>query len=98
MPVAYAQQRLLLKVTEHGDRSILSPDGVEVARHRVAVGQQLRIIEPAHYHALHTSQPAQTHAPSRPAPGAADPPVVLGAPHVEIRPLSVYDQLTEVLP
>lgn len=97
VPVAYAQQRLLLKVTEHGDLSILSPDGVEVARHRVAVGQQLRIIEPAHYHALHTSQPAQTHAPSRPAPGAADPPVVLGAPHVEIRPLSVYDQLAEVL-
>jgi transposase len=98
VPAVYAQQRLVLRVTEQGELIILSPHGHEVARHTVARGQQQRIIQAAHYQSLHPAASPPVSAPlilgPRP-PSADDLAVLLGAPAVEKRPLALYDQFLE---
>jgi transposase len=97
VPAAYAQRELLVKETEQGQLIALTLEGEEIARHRLALGRNQRIVEPAHYQGL--------YAQARPAkrPGAtqiqlAEPELVslLAAPTVEVRRLSLYDQVLEV--
>jgi transposase len=97
VPAAYAQRELLVKEAEQGKLIVFTLEGEEIARHRLALGRNQRIVEPAHYQGL--------YAQARPAkrPGAtqiqvAEPELasLLAAPTVEVRLLSLYDQVLEV--
>ena len=91
VPAAYVQQQLCLRVTEAGDRFILHPNGQQLAHHRLSTGKNQRIVQAAHYQG-HTDggMPPRTHSVKQvPRP-------MWDAPSVEVRPLSVYAQCTEV--
>jgi transposase len=96
VPAAYAQQSLQIKVTEQEDLIICSALGQEIARHRLLHGQRERSLMPQHYQGL----PVPTSPVVRGRPVACqEPPQEAStapfweAPVVEIRPLSVYDQV-----
>lgn len=96
VPASAARQRLLVRETEAGDLIIIGPDGVEVARHRLARGVNQRLIVPAHYDGL--GRPVPSLAPARSGavqvgPAATQLP---DAPVVEVRSLSDYDQVIGV--
>lgn len=95
VPFAYAQQSLMVKETEAGELIVLSVQGVEVARHRLAVGSHQRILDPAHYQGLRTmtSPPKRSAAVQVPATSLAG--LVLAAPLVEVRSLHEYEQMVE---
>jgi len=97
VPAAYAKRELLVKETEQGKLIVLTLEGEEIARHRLALGRNQRVVEPAHYQGIY----AQARSPKR--PGAtqiqvAEPELasLLAAPTVEVRLLSLYDQVLEV--
>ncbi len=98
VPAAYAQQQLLLKVTEQGALLILTPQGIELARHTLALTHNQRMVVADHYASLNT----RTLAPQRPSaqqvPAVTAPPFALAAPTVEVRSLSEYQQWLEVAP
>jgi transposase len=96
VPAAYVVQRLQVKETSEGELLIFSPQGKEIACHRVATGHGQRIVQPEHYAGLK----AVYHRPKRAgAVQIVSPPSPLAealvAPQVEVRPLSVYDELLE---
>jgi transposase len=96
VPAAYVCQNLMVKETAEGDLLIFSPQNEEIARHRAAIGRHQRIVQPAHYAGLE----AVSQRPKRAgAVQIASPPSPLAdwvaAPPVEVRPLSVYDELLE---
>lgn len=97
VPARYASQPLTLKHTEADDLLILNAADQEVARHHLAAGRHQRIIQPSHYQGLKASvRPTKRATASQ---VLVEPPslgVVLAAPTVEARPLSVYDALVEV--
>ena len=87
VPAAWANQILLVKETEDRQLIILNAFGEVVAQHRKLPGRHKRAIVAEHYAGLpvvaaKTSQAIQTPA--------------LPAPQVEVRPLSIYGQLSEV--
>jgi hypothetical protein len=94
VPAAYAQQDLVVKATESGDVRVLTPQGIEIARHRLARGHGERVVLAAHYAGL----PGKTGPAGRPQArqllGPA-PDLQGSAPLVEIRPLAVYEQVLE---
>ena len=93
---AYAAQPLTVKHTEQDELLIVNERGEEVARYPLSDGRHQRIIVSAHYPALPQPAEALKRAPavqvSERVPSLA---VVLLAPAVEARPLSVYDELLE---
>ncbi|MFN8472826.1 MAG: IS21 family transposase [Anaerolineae bacterium] len=96
VPAAYVRQPLLLKHTEHDELVIFDEQGQEIARHVVAIGRHQRILVAAHYAGVLTT----SHAPKRPKARQLEPTdpslaMVVVAPEVEVRPLSVYDQMLE---
>jgi hypothetical protein len=96
LPAAYVCQTLMVKETAEGDLLIFSPQNKEIARHRLAAGRHQRVVQPAHYAGLN----AVSQRPKRPgAVQIAAPPSPLAGwldgPPVEVRPLSVYDELLE---
>ena len=96
VPAAYAQQSLQIKVTEQEDLIICSPLGQEIARHRLLHGQRERSLVPQHYQGLAVptspvvrGRPVAGQGPAHEEAAAA----FWEAPVVEVRPLSVYDQV-----
>lgn len=96
MPAAYVCQQLMVKETVAGDVLILSPQGDEIARHRLATGRYQRVVVPEHYAGLR----AVSQRPKRAGAVQLAAPTVplaewLAAPPVEVRPLSVYEEVLE---
>jgi transposase len=88
VPAAFARQHLI----------VLSQQGEEVARHRLACGRNQRIIVAAHYQGISTTSqlPIRAGAVQLALPESVLFP--LGpAPVVEARPLSAYDACVEVV-
>ena len=96
VPAAWAQKMLLVKETEDRQLIILNGLGEIVAQHPKLPGRYKRAIIAAHYAGLpllaRQKPPAQAlQTPSVSGVGPGD------APQVEVRPLSVYGQLSEVV-
>jgi hypothetical protein len=94
---AHAGQQLLVRETEDEELVVLSAQGAEVARHRLAAGANRRVVVPAHYAALQRDPAAAARrsvgSPARPVPDGLGVP---DAPPVEARPLAEYDRLLGV--
>lgn len=93
VPAAYARKTLQVKTTEAGEVVICSEVGHELARHRVLLGRQERSMQAEHYRGLglpaaHVEQIAPVEEKSQEAHAR-----FWDAPVVEVRSLSVYDQL-----
>jgi hypothetical protein len=86
-------KRKRLKITEAGEMVICSEVGQELARHRVLLGRRERSVQAEHYRGLGTSAPRveEARAVQEISPVATS--TFWDAPVVEVRPLSVYDQL-----
>jgi hypothetical protein len=89
----------MIRVSEGAELSVLSLDGEVIARHRLAVGSNQRIVVTEHYQGLHMG------TGSRGRPGAVQVPVAdlsavpwPDAPVVEARPLAAYQDLLEMSP
>ena len=99
IPAAYVCQRLLVKETAEGDVLIFSPEGGEIARHRLAKGRYQRVVRPEHYAGLKAVSSRSRRAgavQSTPLPSQLGE--WLAAPAVEARPLDVYEKLLESAP
>ena len=99
VPAQYATERVLVKVTEGGELSVLNQQGEIIAWHPLTVGSNQRIVTSEHYKSLHLS----THTPAKPGAlqvAAVDlsPTPWPDAPAVEVRPLDAYGELVEVMP
>ena len=96
VPMAYVGQQLMVKETAAGEVLIFSPQGEELARHRLASGRYQRIVQPTHYAGLKATSPRLQRAGAMQiAPSTPPLPEWLAAPSVEVRPLSVYEELLE---
>ena len=96
VPMAHVGQQLMVKETDAGEVLIFSPQGEEIARHRLASGRYQRIVQPKHYAGLKATSPhLQRAGATQIAPPTAPLPEWLAAPSVEVRPLSVYEELLE---
>jgi transposase len=96
VPAAWANKMLLVKETEDRQLIILNALGEVVAHHRKLPGRYKRVIVAAHYAGLPVlaTKAMSAQAIQRlPADGAFP---ALPAPQVEVRPLSIYGQLSEV--
>ena len=93
VPAAYARKTLQVKITEAGELVIGSEVGHELARHRILLGRQERSVQAEHYRGLGTPTPRIEQASARQEISPLDPSMFRDAPVVEVRPLSVYDQL-----
>ncbi|MCB0085799.1 MAG: IS21 family transposase [Caldilineaceae bacterium] len=98
VPAAYAQQQLRLRITETNTLYIYSATDDEIAHHQLSEGKSQRIVVAAHYQELHpwSARPVRQGAIQEPAPVVTYTSLVLDAPQVQTRPLSVYAQLVEV--
>lgn len=101
LPSIYARQSVQVKVTEAEDLVICSVQGTEVARHRLLLGSHQRSLQPQHYQGLRI--PSTLAVRGRPTVVQHVAPLPTAqpfweAPVVEVRSLSVYDQLMENLP
>src|SRR5436190_22091238 len=97
VPAVWAGKMLLVKETEDQQLIVLNAFGEVVAQHRKLPGRYKRAIVAAHYAGLPVlaSRTPQAQAIQSPA---TDILLILAlpAPQVEVRPLSIYDQLSEV--
>ncbi len=93
VPAAYARKTLQVKLTEAGELVIGSEVGHELARHRILLGRQERSVQAEHYRGLGTPAPRIEQALARQEIAPLDTSTFWDAPVVEVRPLSVYDQL-----
>jgi hypothetical protein len=89
----YARKTLQVKITEAQDLVICSEVGHELARHRVLLGRQERSVQADHYRGLGTPTPRVQQASAVQELLPADHTRLWDAPVVEVRSLSVYDQL-----
>jgi transposase len=96
VPAGYHKQQLLVKETERGALLILSPQGVEIARHRLAAGYRQQVVDPAHYQGVRPSAAERQPVVARQAPPAA-PAQQVAAPAVETRSLDIYQALAEAV-
>jgi transposase len=99
VPADYARKRVMIRVSEGAELSVVTLDGEIIARHRLAVGSNQRIVVAEHYQGLHMG------TGSRARPGAVQVPVAdlsavpwPDAPVVEARPLAAYQDLLEMSP
>ena len=91
-------RRKRLKITEAEELVICSEVGHELARHRVLLGRQARSVQAEHYRGLGMPVPRIEQASAVQELRPADRTLFWDAPVVEVRSLSVYDQvLQEVL-
>jgi transposase len=97
VPFVHAQQQLMLKETESGELFIFTLDGLEVARHFLALGRHQRVLVASHYDglAMVSNQKKQAGAVQRPAQAHFDQ--VLHSPQVEERSLAHYEQWLEAV-
>jgi transposase len=89
VPSDYAGQCLLVKETEDGYVLVFDAQSVEIARHRLGLSCHERIVDPAHYAKLRERHQRDAAKELWPEP--------LAGPTVETRPLSVYDEILEVV-
>jgi hypothetical protein len=94
VPAAFAQQRLLVKETPQDELVILTVPGQELARHQLAQGHWQRVIVAEHYHSLWPKSQPLAQPQMVPTPTDAIP-VRWPAPQVEVRPLSVYEEVAQ---
>ncbi len=95
VPSEYVRKTLKLKESESGQLLVLNAQDEIVAEHRLVSGHNQRIAVPAHYANIGKDK----RSPKRPTAvqlPSSDSLTGLAAPEVESRPLSWYDQLTEV--
>jgi transposase len=97
VPAAWANKMLLVKETEDRQLVILNALGEVVAQHRKLPGRHKRAIVAEHYAGLPVlaAKASQAQAFQTPTSTAGDV-RVLPALQVEVRPLSIYGQLSEV--
>jgi len=90
VPATYAQQRLLVKETEQEQLHIVSVEGEVIAHHKLADGRGQRVMQAEHYQSLWPkAQPQQLSLPTI----SLFHTFTQNAPPVEVRPLSVYDEV-----
>src|SRR5713101_5264004 len=89
VPAAWANQMLLVKETEDRQLIILNAFGEVVAQHHKLPGRHKRAIVAEHYAGLPVLAAKASRAQAIQTPA-------LPAPRVEVRPLSIYGQLSEV--
>lgn len=97
VPAEYARKTLQLKETEDERLLIFNAQDELITEHRVAAGHHQRIVVPAHYANI-----GPAGRPAKPPTAIQIMPVVScgglpAAPAVEIRALSWYEQLAEVV-
>jgi hypothetical protein len=92
-PLPTLVRRTRLKITEAGEVVIGSEVGQELARHRVLLGRRELSVQAEQYRGLGTPAPRVEPAMAKQESQAADPSRFWDAPVVEVRPLTVYDQL-----
>lgn len=96
VPAAYVCQQLMVKETADGDVLVFSPRGDEIARHLLATGRNQRVVVPEHYAGLRTATQRPKRAGAVQVVAQSAPLAEWSvAPSVEVRPLSVYEQLLE---
>jgi hypothetical protein len=93
VPALYARKTLQVKITEVQDLVICSDVGQELARHRILLGRQERSVQQDHYRGLGTPVPRVQQVSAVQEVLPADRTRFWDAPVVEVRSLSVYDQL-----
>jgi hypothetical protein len=95
VPAAYHKQRLMVKETEAEELVILTVQGAEIARHRLALGHNRRVVEPQHYRDItQITFGGRKRVTARQVTQAErDQIVSTSAPQVERRPLSWYDEV-----
>jgi hypothetical protein len=93
VPALYARKTLQVKITEAEDMVICSQVGQELARHRIVRGKQERSVQQDHYRGLGTAAPRVQQASAVQEVLPTDRNRFWDAPVVEVRSLSVYDQL-----
>ena len=86
-------RRKRLNVTEAGELVICSHVGQVLARHRLLLGKQERSVQTEHYRGLGLPVPRVEQAAAVQELPQASTSIFWDAPVVEVRPLSVYDQL-----
>jgi transposase len=99
IPLTYAGQPMLVKLTERDEVVITTPQGTPVASHARATAQGVEVGQPSHPPGTRTL-PAATGVPPLPAPAASPPEAASpappsSAPQVEVRALAEYDVLLE---
>ena len=95
VPALWAGKMLLVKETEDQQLILLNPFGEVVAQHRKLPGRFKRAVISAHYAGLPVHTPKLRPAQAIQSVDTFDI-LSLPAPQVEIRSLSIYDQLSEV--
>jgi transposase len=95
VPAAYHKQRLMVKETEMEELVILTVQGAEIARHRLALGHNRRVVEPEHYRDITriTSGGRKRVTARQVTQVERDHILSTSAPQVERRPLSWYDEV-----
>ncbi len=93
VPAAYARKTLQVNVTEAGELVVCSEVGQELARHRLLLGKQERSVQAEHDRKLAIPAPRVEQATAMQELSQASTSMFWDAPVVEVRPLSVYDQL-----
>jgi transposase len=96
VPFAYARQRLLLKESEEGKLLIFTLEGVEVARHYLALGRHQRVLVASHYDGLPITNGYRQRVGAVQRPAKSPYPLAPDAPRVEVRSLGQYEQWMEV--
>ena len=97
VPAAWANQMVLVKETEARQLLMLNAFGEVVAKHRKLPGRHQRVIVAEHYAGLPVLARRAGSAQALQTPAATDHDrLLLPAPQVEVRPLSIYGQLNEV--
>lgn len=93
VPAAYARKTLQVNITEAGELVVYSEVGQELARHRLLLGKQERSVQAEHDRKLGIPAPRVAQATAMQELSQASTSMFWDAPVVEVRPLSVYDQL-----
>lgn len=95
VPFVHAQQQLMLKETESGELFIHTLDGLEVARHFLALGRHQRVVVASHYDGLTIAFTRKKRAGAVQRPAQAFFSLAPDAPQVEERSLADYQQWLE---
>jgi len=93
VPAAYARKTLQVKITEAEELVICSEGGDVLARHRVLCGKQERSVQADHYQGVGMAVPRVEQTTAVQDLHPVDRTRFWGAPVVEVRSLTVYDQL-----
>lgn len=97
VPSDYAEESVMVKVTEGGDLLVLNEDGKTVAWHTLSAGSNQRVVVPQHYEGIpfSTGRPCRAGARQVAVPDLTPAPWP-DAPLVEVRPLGTYEDLVEL--